>query len=127
MLANRALKRDPETGRLYPEDIPWEVCQCGYLPHEDRDCCTVHGTNAKHRPEPEPQPAPQPKRISIGRTRQLYDIAAASSALAKIEEIVQRADMEGEFMVEQSSIMRWAIRKCGEIAEDVRISEDELL
>jgi hypothetical protein len=36
MLASRPLtKRCPETGKLYPADIPREECQCGYLPRYD--------------------------------------------------------------------------------------------
>lgn len=125
LLANRRLKRDPETGRLFPEDIPWEVCQCGYLPREDRDYCTMHGTNAKRPPEPEPQQ--QPKRISVARTRLLHDISSGNSRLDRIEEIVNQGIVEGDFTVRQCNIMRWALRTCRKVAEEIRIREEELL
>ena len=121
MLASRPLtKRCPETGKLYPADIPWEECQCGYLPREDRDYCTKHGTNAKPQPQPEPKTPPQPRRVSVGRTRPLYDVTAGSSSLDKIEEIVNRAIMDGEFTVRQRGIMRWALRKCRSIMSELR-------
>jgi hypothetical protein len=122
MLASRPLtKRCPETGKLYPADIPWEECQCGYLPREDRDYCTKHGTNAKPQPQSEPEPQPQPRRVvSVGRTRPLYDVTAGSSALDKIEDIVNRAIMEGEFTTRQRGIMCWAIRKCRSIMTESR-------
>ena len=122
MLANRPLtKRCPETGKLYPESIPWEECQCGYLPREDRDYCTKHGTNAKPQPQSEPETQLQPRRvISVGRTRPLYDVSSGCSTLDKIEDIVNRAIMEGDFTVQQRSIMRWALRKCRSIATELR-------
>jgi hypothetical protein len=122
MLANRPLtKRCTETGKLYPADIPWEECQCGYLPREDRDYCTKHGTNAKPQPQPEPETQPQHRRVvSVGRTRPLYDVTAGSSALNKIEAIVDRAIMDGEFTVRQRGIMRWALHKCRSIMTELR-------
>jgi hypothetical protein len=94
--------------------VPWEECQCGYLPREDRDYCTKHGTNAKPPPqsEPERKPQRQPRRVSVGRTQPLYDVTAGSSALDKIEDIVNGAIMDGEFTVRQRNIMRWALRTC---------------
>jgi len=108
-------------GEYHPIRVPWEECQCGYLPREDRDYCTKHGTNAKPQPQSESEPQPQPRRVvSVGRTRPLYDVTAGSSALDKIEDIVNRADMEGEFTVQQRSIMRWALRKCRSIMTELR-------
>src|SRR5579863_4293776 len=87
-------------GEYHPVPVPWEICQCGYLPREDRDYCTKHGTNAKPQPQPEPETQPPPRRVvSVGRTRPLYDVSAGSSALNKIEAIVERAVMEGEFTI----------------------------
>ena len=122
MLASRPLtQRCPETGKMYPADIPWEECQCGYLPREDRDYCTMHGTNAKPQPQSEPEAQPQPQRvISVGRTRPLYDVSSGCSTLDKIEVIVDRAIMEGEFTVQQRNIMRWALRKCRSIVTEIR-------
>ena len=92
-----------------------------YLPREDRDFCTKHGTNAKPQSNPEPEKQPQPRRVvSVGRTRPLYDVTAGSSALDKIEDIVNRAMMEGEFTIDQRGIMRWAIRKCRSIMTKLR-------
>jgi hypothetical protein len=110
-------------GHWHPDAVPWEECQCGYLPKEDRDYCTKHGTNAKPQPqsEPELETPPQPRRgVSVGRTRPLYDVTAGSSALDKIEDIVNRAIMEGEFTVQQRNIMRWALRKCRSIVTEIR-------
>lgn len=110
-------------GRWCVVPVPWEECQCGYLPREDRDYCTKHGTNAKLQPqsEPEPEKQPQPRRlVSVARTRPLYEATAGSSALDKIEDIVNRAIMEGEFTIRQRGIMRWAIRKCRSIMSERR-------
>ncbi len=108
-------------GRWCPVPVPWEECQCGYLPREDRDFCTKHGTNAKPQPQSEPEAQTQPRRVvSVARTRPLYDATAGSSALDKIEDIVNRAIMEGEFTIQQRSIMRWALRKCRRIMTEMR-------
>ena len=110
-------------GRCCPVPVPWEQCQCGYLPREDRDFCTKHGTNAKPQPqsEPEPETQTQPRRVvNVARTRPLFDATAGSSALDKIEDIVNRAIMEGEFTIQQRGIMRWAIRKCRSIMTKLR-------
>ena len=110
-------------GRWCPVPVPWEQCQCGYLPREDRDFCTKHGKNAKpqSQSDPEPEKQPQPRRVvSVARTRPLYDVTAGSSALDKIEDIVNRAIMEGEFTTRQRGIMRWAIRKCRSIMTKLR-------
>ena len=110
-------------GRWCTVPVPWEECQCGYLPREDRDYCTKHGTNAKLQPqsEPEPEKQPQPRRVvNVARTRPLYDATSGSSALDKIEDIVNRAIMEGEFTIRQRGIMRWAIRKCRSIMTEMR-------
>ena len=110
-------------GRWCPVPVPWEECQCGYLPREDRDYCTKHGTNAKPQPQsnPEPETQTQPRRVvSVARTRPLYDATAGSSALDKIEDIVNRAIMEGEFTIRQRGIMRWALRKCRSIMTELR-------
>ena len=89
----------------HPVSVPWEECQCGYLPREDRDYCTAHGPNAKPQPQSKPQPEPQtqPRRISVGRTQPLYDVSSGSS--------------EGELTVQQRNILHWAIRECRSIAE----------
>lgn len=104
-------------GEYHPVPVPWEICQCGYLPREDRDYCTKHGTNAKPQPQSEPERKPQlqPRRVSVGRTQPLYDVTAGSSALDKIEDIVNGAIMDGEFTVRQRNIMRWALRTCRSI------------
>jgi hypothetical protein len=108
-------------GRWCPVPVPWEQCQCGYLPREDRDFCTKHGTNAKLQSDLEPETQPQPRRVvSVARTRPLYEATAGSSALDKIEDIVNRAIMEGEFTTRQRGIMRWAIRKCRSIMTELR-------
>ena len=108
-------------GRWCPVPVPWEQCQCGYLPREDRDFCTKHGTNAKPQPQSEPEAQTQPRRVvSVARTRPLYDATAGSSALDKIEDIVNRAIMEGEFTTQQRGIMRWALRKCRSIMSELR-------
>ena len=128
MLANRPLKQDPETGKLFPEEIPWEVCQCGYLPSEDRDHCTTHGLNAQrqHQSKPQPQPQSQARRTSVGRTQPLYDVTAGSSTLDRIEDIVNRAIMDGEFTVQQRKIMCWALRKCRTIKAEMRELSESL-
>lgn len=110
-------------GRWCPVPVPWEECQCGYLPREDRDYCTKHGRNSKpqRQSEPEPETQPQSRRIvSVGRTQPLYDLTAGSSALDKIEDIVNRAIMDGEFTVQQRRIMRWALRTCRSIMTELR-------
>ena len=108
-------------GRWCPVPVPWEECQCGYLPKEDRDYCTKHGTNAKLQPQSEPETQPQSRRVvSVARMRPLYDATAGSSALDKIEDIVNRAIMEGEFTIQQRGIMRWALRKCRSIMTKLR-------
>jgi hypothetical protein len=117
------VKHSPGCGEYHPVPVPREECQCGYLPREDRDFCTKHGTNAKLQPQSEPETQPQPRRVvSVARTRPLYDASAGSSALDKIEDIVNRAIMEGEFTIQQRGIMRWAIRKCRSIM--TKLGED---
>lgn len=115
------VKHTPGCGEYHPVSVPWEECQCGYLPREDRDYCTKHGTNANLRLQSEPETQPQPRRVvSVARTRPLYDATAGSSALDKIEDIVNRAIMEGEFTIQQRGIMRWALRKCRSIMTKLR-------
>jgi hypothetical protein len=108
-------------GHWHPDPVPWEECQCGYLPREDRDYCTKHGANAKPQSQSKPKPQPPTRRVvSVGRTQPLYDVTAGSSALDKIEDIVNRAIMDGEFTVRQRGIMRWALRKCRSIMDELR-------
>ena len=103
----------------HPVSIPWEECQCGYLPREDRDYCTKHGSTAESGSEPKLQL--QPRRVvGVGRTQPLYDLTAGSSALDKIEDLVNRAIMDGEFTVQQRNIMRWALRTCRSIMTELR-------
>jgi hypothetical protein len=108
----------PGCGKYHPVPVPWEECQCGYLPHEDRDMCSKHGDGRAIGPPKTPQS--QPRRLSVGRTRPLYDLTAGSSALDKIEDIVNRAMMDGEFTVRQRGIMRWALGKCRSIMTELR-------
>lgn len=108
----------PGCGKYHPVPVPWEICQCGYLPHEDRDMCSKHGDGRAIGPPKTPQS--QPRRLSVGRTRPLYDVTAGSSALDKIEDIVNRAIRDGEFTVRQRSIMRWALHKCRSIMTELR-------
>lgn len=122
MLANRPLKQNPKTGRLFREEISWEECQCGYLPAEDRDSCTMHGTKTK----PQPEPQPEPRRVSVGRTQPLYDATAGSSTLDRIEDIVNRALIDGEITVQQSKVMHWAIRTCRRIMAEMRELSESL-
>jgi hypothetical protein len=89
-------------------------CYCDVLPREDRDCCPVHGIPAAAPPSRQPQP----RRVSVGRTQPLYDVSSGASALDRIEDIVNRAIMEGEFTVQQRNILRWALRKCRSIMEE---------
>jgi hypothetical protein len=107
----------PGCSKWHPVPVPWEICQCGYLPHEDRDMCSKHGDGRAIGP---PKTPPQPQRVSVGRTRPLYDVTAGSSALDKIEDIVDRAIMYGEFTVRQRGIMRWALHKCRSIMTELR-------
>lgn len=58
--------------------------------------------------------------LSVGRTRPLYDVTAGLSVLDKIEDLVNRADMEGEFTIQQRNILRWALRKCRSIITELR-------
>lgn len=106
-------------GSRHSVSVPWEECQCGYLPREDRDYCTAHGSNAKPQPQSKTQPEPQTqlRRISVGRTQPLHDVSSGSSALDKIEDIVNRADFASELTRRQCGIIRWAIRKCRSIME----------
>jgi hypothetical protein len=82
-------------------------CECDILLREDRDMCPEHGT-------------PKPRRISVGRTRPLYDIYCCSSALDKIEDILNQTMLTGEFCNRQQGIMRWALLKCRGLASDRR-------
>jgi hypothetical protein len=85
-------------------------CYCDVLPHEDWDQCSAHGTAA--------QQAQAPRKVSVGRTQPLYDVSSGSSTLDRIEDIVNRAIMEGEFTVQQRNILHWALRKCRSIMEE---------
>jgi len=58
--------------------------------------------------------------VGVGRTQPLYDLTAGSSALDKIEDLVNRAIMDGEFTVQQRNIMRWALRTCRSIMTELR-------
>jgi hypothetical protein len=110
---------EPGCGKRHPVSVPWEECECGYLSREDRDYCTAHGLNAKPQPQSKSQPEPQtqPRRLSIGRTQPLYGISSGSSALDKIEDIVNRADFASDLTRRQCGIIRWVIRKCRRIME----------
>lgn len=81
-------------------------CMCDVLPAEDRDKCPEHGTQ-KTRP------------VSVGRTQPLWDVHSCSSALDKIEKIVDETMLAGEFSNRQLSIMRWAVGKCRSLAGDL--------
>ena len=114
-------------GHWHPDPVPWEECQCGYLPREDRDFCTKHGANAKPQPQSKPEPQPPTRRVvSVGRTQPLYDVTAGSSALDKIEDIMNRAIMDGELTIRQRGIMHWALRKCRSIMDELREDFDSL-
>jgi hypothetical protein len=82
-------------------------CECDILLREDRDMCPEHGT-------------PKPRRISVGRTQLPYDIYCCSSALDKIEDILNQTMLTGEFSNRQLGIMRWTLRKCRSLAGDLR-------
>ena len=115
----------PGCDEWHPVPVPWEICQCGYLPGEDRDYCTKHGTDAKAKPqsESEPETQPQPRRVvDVGRTRPLYDVSSGCSTLDKIEDIANRADMDGELTRRQLGALRWALRKCRTIM--IELGED---
>jgi hypothetical protein len=86
-------------------------CECDVLLREDRDLCPEHG--------PKEQAVPAPRRVSVGRTQALYDVSSCLSPLAKIEDIVNGAEMAGEFNHNQLGIMRWALRKCRSVASEV--------
>jgi|HubBroStandDraft_6_1064221.scaffolds.fasta_scaffold276682_2 hypothetical protein len=90
-------------------------CYCDVLPHEDRDQCPAHGIAAQEAKAQEVQAA---RRVSVGRTQPLYDVSSGSSTLDRIEDIVNRAIMEGEFTVQQRNILHWALRKCRSIMEE---------
>lgn len=85
-------------------------CYCDVLPHEDWDQCPAHGTAA--------QQAQAARKVSVGRTQPLYDVSSGSSTLDRIEDIVNRAIMEGEFTIQQRNILHWALRKCRGIMEE---------
>ena len=100
-----------ERGHWHPKPVPWEECQCSYLPHDDRYMCSKHGTDAK----------PQPRRvISVGRTRPLYDVSSGCSTLDKIEGIVWQATVDGELTSRQLGALRWALRKCRSLMAELR-------
>jgi hypothetical protein len=77
--------------------------------------CPAHGADAQ---EAKAREAQGRRRVSVGRTQPLYDVSSGSSTLDRIEDIVNRAIMEGEFTVQQRNILHWALRKCRSIMEE---------
>lgn len=78
-------------------------CECDVLLAEDRDLCPEHGKQ-------------KPRSVSVGRTQPPYDVYSCSSALDKIEKIVDETMLAGEFSNRQLGIMRWALGKCRSLA-----------
>jgi hypothetical protein len=82
-------------------------CECGILPHEDRDMCPVHGTKA--------QEAKAPRRVSVGRTQPLWEEPSESTAVGEIWEMVERMYFDGRITRQQRGLFRWAAQKAQEV------------
>jgi hypothetical protein len=90
-------------------------CECDILLREDRDMCPEHGTR-----KPQPQ-----RRVSVGRTRPLFDLPA-DTVLDSLETSINKHYMLGELTSEQRRIFTWAIRTCREISRTYALDYDEL-
>jgi hypothetical protein len=88
-------------------------CYCDVLPHEDWDQCPTHGTKAQ---EAKAQHAKEQahRRVSVGRTRPLWDSPSESTAIDEIWEAVERMYFDGRITSQQRGFFRWAARKAQE-------------
>jgi hypothetical protein len=86
-------------------------CLCGILPHEDWDYCPVHGTEAQQAKAQETQ---APRRVSVARTRPLWDEPSESTAIEEIWQMVERAYFDGRITWQQRRLFQWAARKARE-------------
>ena len=86
-------------------------CLCGILPHEDWDDCPVHGTEAQKTKAQEMQ---APRRVSVARTRPLWDEPSESTAIEEIWQMVERAYFDGRITWQQRRLFQWAARKARE-------------
>jgi hypothetical protein len=96
-----------------------EECLCGILLREDRDMCPAHGTAAQEAKAREAQAA---RRVSVGRTRPLWEEPSESTAIDEIEQIVERAYFEGRITARQRGLFLWAVRKSREVESPARCS-----
>ncbi len=86
-------------------------CLCGILLREDRDMCPVHGTEAQ---EAKARDAQARRKVSVGRTRPLWDSPSESTAIDEIWEAVERMYFDGRITWQQRGFFRWAARKAQE-------------
>jgi hypothetical protein len=86
-------------------------CYCDVLPHEDRDLCPAHGTDAQ---EAKAQQAQALRRVSVGRTQPLWESPSESSVITEISEMVEQAYFDGRITSQQRSLFRWAVGKAKE-------------
>ena len=86
-------------------------CYCDVLPHEDRDQCPAHGTDAQ---EAKAREAQGRRRVSVGRTQPLWESPSESTAIDEIWETVQRMHFDGRITSQQRRLFRWAVGKAKE-------------
>ncbi len=83
------------------------LCECDILLREDRDMCPEHGTKA--------QAMQAPIRVSVGRTRPLWEEPSESTAIDEIWETVERMYFDGRITWQQRRLFRWAAQKAREV------------
>ena len=96
----------PVCGPLLAESKAYRP-MCDILPQEDRDMRPVHGT--------EPQEKQAPPRISVGRTRPLWEEPSESTAINEIWQTVERMYFDGRITWRQRGLFGWAVRKAREV------------
>lgn len=87
------------------------ACECDILLREDRDMCPVHGTKAQ---EAKAQAQQQPRRVSVARTRPLWESPSESTTIDEIWEKVEQAYFDGRITWKQRGLFQWAVGKAKE-------------
>jgi len=88
-------------------------CYCNVLPHEDRDQCPVHGIHAQEA-QAKAQREQATRKVSVGRTKPLWESPSDSTAIDEIWETVEQAYFEGRITSQQRGLFRWAAQKAKE-------------
>jgi hypothetical protein len=94
-------------------------CQCGFLLHDDRFWCPVHGVKTQ---EAKAQAEKASLEVSVSRTPRLCESHSDVIGIDEIERMVERAYYEATITRQQRGLFRWAVRKAREAESPTRCS-----